>query len=291
MANQQSPCFLTVDVEDYFHVEAFARIISPQQWESYDPRVEKNTHRILELFDHHSVRGTFFILGWVAMRFPQLVAEIHRRGHEVACHSYWHRLVYALSPTEFHEDTRRAKEALEDIISHPVCGYRAPSFSITRKSLWALEILAELGFRYDASIYPIHHDTYGIPDWDSRAQVLETRAGSLVEIPGSTVRWGNHNLGCGGGGYLRILPVYYNVRAIRSAVEKPGHHGMVYFHPWEVDPDQPRIGGIPLRSRLRHYTGLSRFERRLTSLLEEFQMSRITDCMPSLLNAERFSLC
>lgn len=257
---------LSVDVEDYFHVEAFSDVVHSSAWERYSSRVETNTHRLLDLLDERGIEGTFFILGWVAERFPRLVQEIVRRGHEPACHSYWHRLVYRLSPDEFTEDTRRAKDAIEQAAGTRVVGYRAPSYSITAQSLWALDILAEAGFEYDSSIFPIRHDTYGLPDGPRRPVRVETRGGAIVEFPITTFRVSRQNMPVGGGGYLRLLPFWYT----RLGVERAAADGVpliVYVHPWEIDPDQPRLSGR-LRSRVRHYTNLSKTYPRLRRLLE-----------------------
>jgi polysaccharide deacetylase family protein (PEP-CTERM system associated) len=276
-----STALLTVDVEDYFHVEAFASVIRREQWDDFVPRVERNTHRILDLFDEYGVHGTFFVLGWVAERFPTLVKEIQRRGHEIGCHSYWHRLIYGLTPQQFREDTRRAKRLLEDAAGAPVLGYRAPSFSVTRESLWALEVLVEEGFRYDASVFPIHHDNYGIPDWDPRPRWVETGGNPILEVPCSTVRLLGTNLPCAGGGYLRLLPLSYNLLAIRRIRRAPGRHPMIYLHPWELDSEQPRIAAGRL-SRLRHYTGLRRTEGRLRRILDEFPVAPVAGLLESV---------
>lgn len=255
----------SVDVEDYFHVEAFAGVIERARWAEYPPRVEANTYRLLDLFDECGVHGTFFILGWVAERFPALVREIAARGHETACHSYWHRLVYSLTPQEFREDTGRAKRLIEDAAGQAVTGYRAPSFSITRQSCWALEILAELGFRYDSSVFPIEHDIYGVPDAPRGPFEIATAAGPIIEYPMSTFRFGGGpNLPVGGGGYLRIFPAWYTRYGVRRAWSE-GLPVISYMHPWEVDPAQPRIAA-PWKSRLRHYTNLGSMESRIRDL-------------------------
>jgi polysaccharide deacetylase family protein (PEP-CTERM system associated) len=256
----------SVDVEDYFQVEAFSDIVSRDTWPDYPLRVETNTHRILDLLDERKVQATFFILGWVAERLPHLVREIDGRGHELACHSYWHRLIYKLSPDEFKEDTRRAKDVIEQAAGKPVFGYRAPSYSVTRNSLWALEILIECGFTFDSSIFPIRHDVYGIPAAPRSPFKLATPSGTLTEYPITTFRFGlGPNFPVGGGGYLRLLPFWYTrLGAGRAAAENVPL--IAYVHPWEVDPDQPRLPGRP-RSRLRHYTNLSRMHDRLGALL------------------------
>jgi len=269
---------LSVDVEDYFHVEAFSKVVSTEDWDQYESRVERNTDQVLALFDEYGARGTFFILGWVADRYPQLVRRIWEAGHEIACHSYWHRPVFRLSREEFREDTRKARSLLEQVTGEPVWGYRAPSFSVVRRSLWALDVLAEEGFRYDASIFPIHHDTYGIPDWDPKPHWVSTEAGTILEIPGSTVSIFGTNFPCGGGGYLRLLPFGVNLMALRQISKTPGYQPVLYVHPWEFDPDQPRIQAGML-SRFRHYTGLSRTRKRMRRLLETFSTRRMVDML------------
>jgi len=261
------PNILSVDVEDYFHVEAFSDVVGRDTWDRYSCRVEANTLRLLDLFDRCGVKSTCFILGWVAERYPGLVREIVSRGHEPACHSYWHRLIYKLTPEEFREDTRRAKGVIEEIAGRPVYGYRAPSYSITARSLWALDVLSELGFRYDSSIFPIRHDVYGIPNAPRAPFQVETRFGSIYECPITTFRlWGEHNLPVGGGGYLRIFPLRYTLAGCRRA-RAEGLPLVVYVHPWEVDPQQPRLQGR-ITSRLRHYTNLGRMMDRLKAVIE-----------------------
>ena len=265
--NSRPPALLSVDVEDYFQVEAFADRVDRAQWDTFPSRVEANTHAVLDLFDECGVKGTFFVLGWIAERFPGLLGEIVRRGHEPACHSYWHRLVFTLNREEFRDDTRRAKERIEAATAAPVFGYRAPSFSVVRRSLWALEVLAELGFRYDSSVFPIHHDVYGMPDAPRVPFRVDTAAGPIVEFPMTTFRWaGRHNFPVGGGGYLRIFPFWLTRIGIRRALadEVPL---IAYVHPWEVDPAQPRLEGR-FTSRLRHYTNLKRTAGRLRKLSE-----------------------
>jgi len=262
---------LSVDVEDYFHAEAITAHCGRKNWERMESRVLANTHRVLDLLGEHNVHATFFILGWVAERFPNLVREVHGRGHEIGCHSYWHRLIYRLAPEEFREDTRRAKDAIESCTLEKVVGYRAPSFSVTKSSLWALEILSELGFEYDSSVFPIRHDLYGIPDHPRflcRYELDGRR--EIVELPISTWRLGNINLPFGGGGYLRILPLAYTRQAFRRVNEGEQRPAIVYFHPWELDPEQPRFE-VPLRSRLRQYTNLHRMQDRLSMLLENYE--------------------
>jgi polysaccharide deacetylase family protein (PEP-CTERM system associated) len=261
----RGPNIASVDVEDYFHVEAFSGVIDRAQWPEYTSRVEANTHRLLDLFDASHVRGTFFVLGWVAERFPALVREIVARGHEPACHSYWHRLIYTLTPDEFRQDTQHAKNAIEDACGQSVTGYRAPSFSITRRSRWALEILVESGFQYDSSVFPVTHGTYGVPDAPRGPFVVSTASGPILEYPMTTFRLSaGPNLPVAGGGYLRMLPAWYTRWGVHRAWQE-GLPIISYIHPWEVDPEQPRVSA-PLKSRLRHYTNLNKTAGRLRDL-------------------------
>jgi len=256
---------LSVDVEDYFQVEAFADRVSRESWPGYPSRVEANTMKVLDLFDECTVKGTFFTLGWAAERCPAMVREIVSRGHEIAVHSYWHRLIYKLSPEEFRQDTRRAKDVVEQAAGRAAWGYRAPSYSITRQSLWALDVLAECGFRYDSSIFPVRHDFYGIPDAPRTPFRLSTPSGSLLEFPITTFRLGaGPNWPVAGGGYLRIFPFLYTRLGIGRAVREKVPV-ITYFHPWEVDPEQPRMEGRAL-SQFRHYTNLDGMTGRIRQL-------------------------
>ncbi len=258
---------LTVDVEDYFQVEAFADVISRDSWEGWPSRVVVNTHRTLDLLDEHNARATFFILGWVAQRFPPLVREILARGHELACHSFWHRLVYNISPDEFRKDLREARDAIEQASGVRTLGYRAPSWSITEKSMWALNVLAEEGFVYDSSIFPVLHDLYGIPGAERFPYTLTSQEGrELSEFPPATLRWWGTNYPAAGGGWLRILPLWFTRLAMSRMAAEDGRAILVYFHPWELDPEQPRIAGSR-KARLRHYTNLRGFEKRLRAIL------------------------
>jgi polysaccharide deacetylase family protein (PEP-CTERM system associated) len=268
---------LSVDVEDYFMVEAFARSVRRDMWDAWPSRVEVNTRRVLDLFEEHDVRATFFFVGWVAKRFPALVRDVQKRGHELACHSYWHRTIYSLTPDEFRDDTRAAVRAIEDAAGVKVCGYRAPSWSITGKSLWALDILAEEGFAYDSSIYPIHHDLYGLPG-AQRFPYTHTCANgaSLREYPPATARFFGQNLPGAGGGYLRIFPLAYTRWFFRLFERSYEERVIVYLHPWELDPEQPRIRER-LRSRLRHYTNLSGMTSRLEFLLRNYAFQPFLD--------------
>ena len=258
---------LSVDLEDYYHVEAFAHCVPHSQWSNFPSRVRQNTERVLCLLERNRSRATFFILGWVAEREPALVREVADAGHEIACHSHWHRRVLTLTPAEFREDVTRARGMIEDAAGVAVVGFRAPTFSITRRSLWALEILAELGFEYDSSIFPVRHDLYGIPNARRDIHQRQLPSGnSIWEVPPSTVRLAGQNLPVAGGGYLRVLPMSFTRWAIRRIHHRDRQPVIVYFHPWELDPGQPRLQA-GWRSRFRHYTGLLKMESRLEELL------------------------
>ncbi len=267
MSNKTPKNVVSVDVEDYFHAEVFSGVVDRGRWDSYTSRVEPNTRRLLEMLGKLNVHGTFFVLGWVAERFPALVREIAAGGHELACHSYWHRLIYKLQPAEFREDTRRAKDVIEQISGQPVRGYRAPTYSVVDRSVWALDILAELGFTYDSSIYPIHHDRYGMPGAPREPFRFQTPSGPMTEFPITTFRLVGRNMPVGGGGYLRLLPRLYTRLGLKS-VQTEGLPIVVYIHPWEIDAEQPRLP-VSLKSRLRHYTNLSRTFDRLQDVLQE----------------------
>lgn len=259
---------LSVDVEDYFQTEAMSSAGHRAAWDELPLRVADNTERILDLFDEFNVKATFFTLGWVADRVPSLVRKIASRGHELACHSYWHRTVYSLTPKEFQQDTRQAVHAIEQAAGVRVRGYRAPTWSITRKSLWAIKILAAEGFTYDSSIYPVHHDLYGIPGAVAKPHFLKMDSGVLLEIPPSTYSLGPWRLPAAGGGYLRILPLKFSFMAI----DQQAHINalpVVYLHPWEIDPEQPRLRA-PWRARVRQYSGLASYEGRLRQLLARY---------------------
>jgi len=267
---------LTVDVEDYFHPSEVQRRASPGSWHELPPRVEAATERVLDLLDRHGVKATFFVLGWVAERQPALVSAIASAGHEIGCHSYAHQLVWHLSPQRFREDTLRAKEAIENTIGVPVIVYRAPSYSITARSLWALEVLVECGFQYDSSIYPVHHDRYGMPEFGRRARVVQTPAGPIMEVPVATVRLaGFLQAPVGGGAYLRLLPYRYTAAGIRRINRTEHRPACVYFHPWEIDASQPRLIR-PGLARFRTCAGLSRMEAKLERLMSEFTFSTLT---------------
>jgi polysaccharide deacetylase family protein (PEP-CTERM system associated) len=262
---------MTIDVEDYFHVSVFDGLVPRHAWDGMESRVCANTERLLAIFDETNVQATFFILGWVAERFPWLVRRIAEQGHEIASHGYGHRLVYDLTPKAFRADVRRAKDLLEQTASRRVYGYRAPSYSVTPKSLWALDVLIDEGYCYDASIFPIHHDRYGIPISPRQPYVLH-RTAPLVEAPGSTVRCGPFNLPIGGGGYFRILPYAWTRWGINRLNEREQRPAIFYLHPWEIDPDQPRLRA-PALGRFRHYFNLDRTEGRLRALLRDFRFA------------------
>jgi polysaccharide deacetylase family protein (PEP-CTERM system associated) len=272
---------MSVDVEDYFMVEAFAGSIPRGTWASWPSRVVTNTRRVLDLFNEYGVRGTFFFVGWVAKRYPELVRDVQACGHELACHSFWHRPVYSLSPDEFREDTRAAVCAIEDAAGKKIYGYRAPSWSITRECLWALDILTEEGFTYDSSIYPIHHDLYGIPGarrFPYRHRLRDGR--SLLEFPPTTARLWGQNLPGAGGGYLRILPLAYTHWVFRQVDKECREKVVVYFHPWELDPEQPRIED-KWKSRIRHYTNLHKMKGRVESLLASYSFQPFGELIES----------
>jgi polysaccharide deacetylase family protein (PEP-CTERM system associated) len=260
---------MTIDVEDYFHVSAFDGVVPRHQWHRLESRVCNNTERLLAMFDTHQVHGTFFVLGLVAERFPELVRRIASMGHEIASHGYAHRLVYDQTPNAFREDVRRAKRILEDIVGTEVAGFRAPSYSITPRSLWAIDSLIEEGYTYDASIFPIHHDRYGIPLSARHSYWIHRHAGSILEIPGSTLRWQGLNLPFGGGGYFRLFPYAWTRQGIARLNRDERRAAVFYIHPWEIDPDQPRLKSAGL-SALRHYRNLDKTEERLRRLLSEF---------------------
>jgi len=287
--------YLTIDVEDYFQVSAFESVISPDRWDSLESRVEKNTSTLLALLAEHETKATFFVVGWIAERHPNLVKEIFATGHEIGCHSFLHRRIYNLTPKEFREDTRKAKNTLEDITGQPVLCYRAPSYSITRKSLWALDILKDLGFFYDSSVFPIHHDIYGIPNaprfpfsWkfsDGNSEPIiqyaancqQPTANCLLEFPISTVRFLGKNIPSSGGGYFRFFPYWFTRMALKKINEKENQPFIFYLHPWEIDPAQPRFNKASLRSRFRHYNNLSKTAGRFKQLLKEFRFGPISD--------------
>jgi polysaccharide deacetylase family protein (PEP-CTERM system associated) len=272
---------LSIDVEDYFHPSEVQSSIDPSRWATLPSRVESSTNQILDLLDLHDVKATFFILGWVAEHHPKLVREIANRGHEIGCHSYAHQLVFDLSPAQFRDDTLRALRAIEDACGVTARAYRAPSYSVTSASLWALEILAECGFTHDSSIAPIVHDRYGIPGFGRHAQVVNTPSGPLLEVPVATVQLSRTRVApVGGGAYLRLFPYRYTAAGIRKINREEAKAACIYIHPWELDVDQPRLA-TGIIARMRTYGGLSTVAPKLRRLLKEFRFSTLTAVYPA----------
>ena len=265
---------LSVDVEDWFQVGAFERTIDRADWDGLTHRVEGNTGAVLDLFAQANVKATFFTLGWVAERYPALMRRIVEQGHEVASHGYDHARVFTFTPEEFRADLRKARAILEDASGQAVTGYRAPSFSIDARTPWSHGILAEEGYAYSSSVAPIRHDHYGWPQ--SPRFAWKPVAGSpLIELPVTTARWGNRTLAAGGGGFFRLLPYAFSRWAIRQVNGQEGRPAIIYFHPWEIDPDQPRVAHAPLRSKLRHYSNLSAMAGKLRRLTRDFAWTRV----------------
>jgi polysaccharide deacetylase family protein (PEP-CTERM system associated) len=264
---------LTVDVEDYFQVAAFEEQFTRGDWDRLPCRVEANTNRVLDLFAERGLKGTFFMLGWVAERYPQLARRVVGEGHELASHGYDHVRVHGFDREQLRADLVRTKALLEDVSGARVIGYRAPSYSIGARNLWALDVVQETGHVYSSSIYPIRHDLYGMPD--APRFPFRLRPDAILEIPVTTLRIGGRNLPCGGGGYFRLLPYGLYRWAMRRVNDVDRQPGMFYFHPWEIDPQQPRVAGASLRSRFRHYTNLDTMEVRLRRLLEDFRWDRM----------------
>ncbi len=266
---------ISVDVEDYFHPTEVQGGVPPERWSAMPSRVDEATRRLLDCFGRHGVQGTFFILGWVAERHPGLIRDIAAAGHEIGCHSHMHQLVYSLTPEAFEADTRQAMEAIEAASGVRTRIYRAPSYSITRESWWALEVLARLGFTIDSSVYPIVHDRYGIPGFSRFPAPVETPAGSILEVPVATVKLSSGRVApVGGGGYLRLLPYRYTAAGVRRVNRDDGQPACLYLHPWEVDPGQPRLAR-GLVARLRTYTGLGGMLGKLDRLFGEFEFGPI----------------
>ncbi len=299
---------LTIDLEDYYMVSAFESVVTKENWQLHESRIERNTHRVLDILDaangNHGVKATFFCLGWVGEKYGTLIREIGRRGHEIACHGYDHQLVYRMTPEQFREDVLVSKRILEDAVGKGVIGYRAPSYSITEKSLWALEILGEEGYRYDSSIFPIHHDRYGMPtaprfpflvgrmgDGGNGAPVParfeqiplrnlnrgESRGDRIVEYPISTVKVLGCNIPVSGGGYMRLFPYGVIRKGLSRINAGEGQPFVFYVHPWEFDPDQPRMANISVLSRFRHYVNLDGTVEKLKRLLSDFKFSSMAD--------------
>jgi polysaccharide deacetylase family protein (PEP-CTERM system associated) len=272
---------LSVDVEEYFHPTELVSWVRPDQWTTLPSLVEPETRRVLEIFDRHHVTGTFFVLGWVAHRYPGLIREIASRGHEIGCHSFSHRLVYDLTPAEFREDTRRAIEAIREACGITPRAYRAPSYSVTERSLWALEVLVELGFTHDSSIYPIEHDRYGIPGFGRRARSVATPSGAIFEVPIATAELSHRQVTpVGGGAYMRLLPYRYTAAGIRRINASDQQPACMYLHPWELNAHHPRLARNWL-SRLRTYGGLRSMSGKLERLLADFEFGPLTSVYAS----------
>ena len=280
---------LTIDVEDYFHVEAFAAVIPPSDWDRYPRRVERNTYRLLGHLSHRRIRATFFILGWVAERCRGLVQAIVKAGHEIGSHGYGHQMICRNDERAFRADVYRSKAILEDQTGSPVDCYRAASYSITAETLWALDALADMGFKYDSSIYPVYHDYYGLPSAPRFPHFRPLSGGKrILEFPPSTLRAFGVNLPIGGGGYFRLFPYCVTSRAIRRLNETERQPALLYFHPWEFDPEQPRIKA-PWRSRLRHYQNLGSAEDKLQRLLDQFAWAPMGEVLQATLKSTRIT--
>jgi polysaccharide deacetylase family protein (PEP-CTERM system associated) len=271
---------LTFDIEEYFHAEAFARALRPEEWPSLASRVVDTTERLLDILDYADARATFFTLGWVAERQPALIREIAARGHEVACHGYGHQMIHRLTREEFVEDVRRAKVAIEDAAGAAVIGYRAPTFSVMRGTLWSLDVLSEAGFQYDSSVFPIFHDRYGIPDaprFPYRIPINNNGHG-IAEFPLSTVVVLGRRLPVGGGGYFRLFPYEVTKRAIQHINARERQPAIVYLHPWELDPSQPRMA-VNWVTHLRHSVNIATTEQKLRRLLVDFQFAPVREIL------------
>ena len=272
----------TVDVEDYFQVAALASAVDRDSWGQRESRVERNTGVLLDILAEQQIRGTFFVLGWIAERHPGLIKRIAAERHEIACHGFSHQLIYTQTPAQFREETARSKRILEDLVGAAVLGYRAASFSITRQSLWALDVLIDLGFHYDSSVFPIRHDRYGIPGADPRPALLAAPSGrTLVEFPMSAARFAGVAVPVSGGGYFRLLPYAVTRAGLRQINDRFGRPFTFYLHPWEIDPGQPRVQ-VGWLSRFRHYTNLHRCESRLRRLLREFRFGAMREVLQGL---------
>lgn len=270
----RTPNAMTVDVEDYYQVEAFSHQVSLSDWPNYEGRVERNVERLLRLLADHDVHGTFFTLGWIAERYPELIKRIVDAGHELASHGYDHTRVDQQSPDEFRLDTRKTKQILEDLGGVEVRGYRAASFSVSDKTPWAFKILADEGYRYSSSIYPIRHDLYGMPSAPRFAHAPDENS-SIIEVPITTVSLLNRKLPCGGGGYFRLYPYAFSRWAMRRVNGKDHQPCVFYLHPWEIDPGQPRMPNLSAKTRIRHYLNLRHMEDRLHRLLSDFAWDRM----------------
>jgi polysaccharide deacetylase family protein (PEP-CTERM system associated) len=261
---------LTVDVEDYYHVRALEPYINVKAWDYLPTRVVANTNRILEILEKHGVKGTFFVLGWVAKKIPYLIKKIHEHGHELASHGYEHKLAYEMTHKEFRADVRKSKNLIEDITGTKINGFRATSFSIILRNLWCLDVLIEEGFTYDSSIFPIYRSDYGIPDWHPFPKMISCSSGEIYELPPSTVSFFKGRIPVAGGAYLRFFPLQFITRGIRKLNNIESKSAVFYIHPWEIDSDQPRIKVNKLAA-LRHYGGIEKLENKFISLLNEYR--------------------
>ena len=268
---------MSVDVEDYFQVSNFETLAPLNEWDKWELRVENNTNRILDIFAKFNIKATFFILGWVAEKVPSIVKTIASQGHEIASHGYHHQLVYNLSDEKFIDDITKTKKILEQISGQEVTGYRAPSYSITRQSFWALSALYDAGYRYDSSIFPIHHHRYGIPEFCRFPTTINLGNDKIIkEFPISTIKLFNKNFPVGGGAYARLFPLYFTLKALNSINKKENQPFIFYFHPWEIDPNQPKME-CGLFTRLRHYGNLSKMENKLKKICEKFNFSPLKE--------------
>lgn len=274
---------MTVDVEDYFHVSAFESVISPSDWSSITPRVGNNTNRLIDLFNEHGIKGTFFTLGWVAEHCPEVVKRIVDEGHELGSHGSNHRRTTTMTQEQVFEDIRVSKDKLEQVSGKAILGYRAPSFSIDKTNEWVFDILVELGFKYSSSTYPIEHDLYGVPDWPRFQHV---RKEGIIEIPVPTLVNNGKNIGIGGGGYFRLYPYWVSNRRIEKYMQATDEPYNFYLHPWEIDTDQPRVDGAPLKSKLRHYVNLHVMEKKLVRLIKDYKWGTMYETYKDVINAE-----
>jgi polysaccharide deacetylase family protein (PEP-CTERM system associated) len=265
---------MTVDVEDYFHVSAFDSVIDPNEWSNITPRVGDNTHRLIDLFNENNVKATFFTLGWVGKHCPDVVKRIVDEGHELASHGTNHRRNTKMSRDQVFQDIKESKDILEQTGGKAIVGYRAPSFSIDKTNEYVFDILLELGFKYSSSTYPITHDLYGVPDWP---RFIHTRPEGIIEIPVPTIENGDKNKGIGGGGFFRLYPYWLSKRRIDKYLKDNNEPYNFYFHPWEIDADQPRIANAPFKSKLRHYVNLHAMERKLVMLMKDYTWGTMKD--------------
>lgn len=272
---------LTVDVEDYFQVAAFEKTVSKEQWENFPRRFSDNTEKLLNLFAEYSYKATFFVLGWIAERDPKLIRRIAEAGHEIASHGYDHQLVYRSDEKKFREDIRRTKELLQKITGRAIFGYRAPSWSLTARTPWAHRVLVEEGYRYDSSVFPIRHDLHGSPGARRDIHRIETEAGTIIEFPPAVLRLFGHNFPTGGGGFFRLYP-YGLTRFMLRAINARERPFTFYIHPWEIDPEQPRIPDASWKSRFRHYVNLKRTESKLRRLLADFQFATMQEVLAAV---------